>query len=181
MEKTMYKKPENKPWTLVNNQRILQCHSKGDTRYSPFFCYVESFGMRRSIEDHYQSTKVFLNVKNGDVVKAGDWRMAKFYQEKKNTRTYSRLRFELPNGMDLGNSNGYTEDLVIQYYIALWYKYLKNNPDLLVIAAEYDDFEDPFKGKFPFCQADVIRQASKHGLETLRPMFRQLERMIRAG
>lgn len=177
----MYVKPMEQEWTAVNGKRILQCHSKGDKRFSPFFCYVESFGQRRSIEDHYQSTKVFLNVKNGDIVKAGDWRIAKFYQDKKNRRTYNRLRFELPSGLELGNSNEHVDDLVIQYYIALWYKYLKDKSELLEYAAEFDEFEDPYRGKFPFCQADVIRQASKEGIHTLRPMFRQLERMMRAG
>jgi hypothetical protein len=71
--------------------------------------------------------------------------------------------------------------LAIQYYVMLWYRYLLRNRDLLAVAAEFNEFEDPFRGAFPFCQADVIRKATREGLESLRPMFAELERLLTPG
>lgn len=62
----------------------------------------------------------------------------------------------------------------------LWYRYLLQNRELLAVAAEFDEFEDPFRGAFPLCQADVIRKATREGLESLRPMFAELERLLAA-
>jgi hypothetical protein len=70
------------------------------------------------------------------------------------------------------------DDLGIQFYVMLWYRYLLRNPSLLAIAAEFDEFEDPFRGAFPLCQADVIRKATREGLDSLRPMFSELERLL---
>jgi hypothetical protein len=66
----------------------------------------------------------------------------------------------------------------IQYYVMLWYRYLAQNQHLLEIAAEFDEFEDPFRGNFPLCQADVIRKAVREGLASLRPMFSELEKLL---
>jgi hypothetical protein len=46
-------------WLEKDGKRILQCHSKGDGRFSPFNCYLEAFGFRDSIENHYQCSKIF--------------------------------------------------------------------------------------------------------------------------
>ncbi|HST59360.1 MAG TPA: hypothetical protein VLK84_11735 [Longimicrobium sp.] len=73
------------------------------------------------------------------------------------------------------------DDLGIQFYVMLWSRYLRARPDLVAAAAEFDEFEDPFRGAFPFCQADVIRQVVRGGVESLRPMFTELEAMLRAG
>ncbi len=61
------------------NQKILQCHSQGDKRYSPFCCNVKAFGENRSIENHYQSTKLFQTPKG--LIQARDWREAKDWQK----------------------------------------------------------------------------------------------------
>jgi hypothetical protein len=141
--------------------KTLQCHTKGDQRFSPFCCYVEAFGIKRSIEDHYQSAKRFENQPNPN-----NWRDAKAYQK----MGIKRIGFELPNGLWLPPETNKTTDLAVQYYIALWYKYLRLNPHLIEYASQFDDFVDIFKGKFPFCQADVIRQSVQHGIDSLKPM-----------
>jgi len=83
-----------------------------------------------------------------------------------------------PNAED----NGFRlDDFGIQFYVMLWYRYLRQNRELLSVAAEFDEFEDPFRGRFPFCQADVIRKAVRDGLESLRPMFAELERLLCPG
>jgi hypothetical protein len=156
-------------------RRVLQTHSRGAREYSPFNCPVSSFGVIRSIEDHYQSTKVFVDTA-GVRYHARDWREAKKLQTDPWLR---RLHFELPNGMVLGNDNREVTNLVIQYYIALWYKYLRLNPGLIERASAYDEFQDPFQGDFPFSQADVIRQVVREGLPSLVPMFAELTQLLR--
>jgi O-acetyl-ADP-ribose deacetylase (regulator of RNase III) len=141
--------------------KILQCHTKGDKRFSPFCCYISAFNLTKSIEDHYQSAKRF----EGKPAPK-NWREAKALQK----AGIKRIGFELPNGIWLPPDTNNTTDLAIQFYIALWYKYLKLNPHLIAIASEYDEFADIFKGKFPFCQADVISKCVKEGVESLKPM-----------
>lgn len=141
--------------------KILQCHTKGDKRFSPFCCYLSAFNLTKSIEDHYQSAKRFEGQKPPQ-----NWREAKAYQK----AGITRIGFELPNGIWLPPDTNNTTDLAVQYYIALWYKYLKLNPHLVEYASQFEQFEDIFKGKFPFCQADIIRQSVKYGVESLKPM-----------
>jgi hypothetical protein len=92
---------------------------------------------------------------------------------------FERIGFELPNGLSLPPDTNKVDDLAIQFYIALWYKYLKLNPHLIAIASEYDEFADIFKGKFPFCQADIIRQSVQHGIESLKPMCEEFMTLCR--
>lgn len=140
--------------------KILQCHSKGDKRFTPFNCQLEVFGITKSIENHYQTAKRFQGQPNPK-----DWRDAKAMQK----AGYKRIGFQI-NGIWLPPETVKVDDLAVQFYIAMWYKYLKLHPELIAIASEYDEFEDIFKGKFPFCQADVIRQVVTHGKESLLPM-----------
>ena len=160
-------------FTIKDGKRVLQCHSRGDFRFSPFFCYIDSFGLNESIENHYQQTKVFS--KDGDFIKAKDWKEAKRMQK---SNLYLNRGFFLPNGIYLGEENSSAEDLVIQYYIGLWYKFLSKNQYLIDIAKEFDDFEDPFEGKFPFGQAKVFQKVSREGLDSLYPMFQELNNLI---
>ena len=164
----------------MTTPKILQCHSRGDKRYSPFCCYVLAFGRERSIEDHYQSCKVFQSPEG--LIQARDWREAKDWQKaiNKGGKGYERVGFVLPNGLSLGNSNSKVDDLIIQYYIALWLKYLRSYPELIEYARTFDEFADPFKGKFPFCQADVIRLVAREGVNALRPMCQEVLELIKA-
>ncbi|AFZ11567.1 hypothetical protein Cri9333_0624 [Crinalium epipsammum PCC 9333] len=161
------------------NQKVLQCHSRGDKRYSPFCCNVKAFGENRSIENHYQSTKLFQTPKG--LIQARDWREAKLYQKpiNKGGEGYERVAFVLPNGLELGNSNNKVNDLIIQYYIAIWWKYLRSHPELIQHAQKFDEFTDPFKGKFPFCQADVIRLVAHDGVNALKPMCKEILELIK--
>jgi hypothetical protein len=155
-------------------RRLLQCHSRGAKEYSPFFCPVVSFGQLRSIEDHYQSTKVFLSA-DQQLLKAQDWRQAKERQR----AGLELLYFELPNGVTLGTSNRSMDDLVIQYYISLWYRFLGAHPELITHAQGYDGYEDIFEGSFPFSQARVMEQVVTQGLASLVPLFEPLRLLLR--
>lgn len=164
----------SKPFVERDGKLILQCHSRGEKRFSPFFCSVEAFTVSRSIENHYQCSKVFSNQPP-----VTDWKQAKELQVRGVTQIgwqIGNLYFDQkPNNTDFSHA---PDDWGIQWYVALWIKYLKLNPDLVEVARKFDDFEDPFKGRFPFCQADVIRQAVRGGIDSLKPMCVELLKEI---
>lgn len=141
--------------------KILQCHTKGDKRYSPFCCYVEVCNYNDSIENHYQCAKRF---ENGFIPK--NWKDAKL----QNKLGVKRTHFELRNGLILPPDTKLVTDLAVQFYILMWYKYLRQHPELIEYASEFDEFNDIFKGAFPFCQADVIEKSVKDGVESLKDM-----------
>lgn len=138
--------------------RVLQCHSKGDRRFSPFFCTVAAFGVTDSIEDHYQKSKVF--VLNGEeLVRPADWRHAKSLK-KRGLPMWQE--FCLPNGRYAPGRFH-----VFGWYASLWLKYLDSHPALVAEASTYDEYEDIFKHSFPLCQADCIRLYCKQGRRAL--------------
>lgn len=167
--------------TLPDGRRVLQCHSRGDKRFSPFCCPVTAFGVHKSIEDHYQSSKIF---ENGEVVEGelqpANWREAKRLQKAGKRQVAWRIGHIKIVPVRNASGDSFTlADFGIQFYIGLWHKYLLANPHLVEIAREFDEFEDPFRGKFPFCQADVIRQCVSHGIDSLKPMYAELAGHIR--
>jgi len=160
-----------------DGKRILQCHSRGDRRFSPFCCFLEAFGQTNSIENHYQRAKVF----EGEL-HPKDWKQAKHFKKSGLKQTSWQIGpYRLPCVTNTDGNSFPLEDLGIQFYIALWHKYLLANSNLIAIATEFDDYEDPFKGKFPFCQADVIRQCVHKGIDSLRPMYAELHLLLKYG
>lgn len=153
--------------------RILQCHSRGDRRFTPFNCRVVAFNRLDSIENHYQRAKRF-----GDLAPA-TWREAKALKLTCRQTGWQIGRLTAPVRSNAEENGFRVDDLGIQYYVMLWYRYLRQNPGLIEAAAEFDEFEDPFRGRFPFCQADVVRKAVREGMESLRPMFAELQRLLR--
>ena len=148
-------------FVIRDGKRILQCHSKGDKRFSPFFCYVTAFGVRDSIENHYQKSKVFYRRDLLQRIPVLTWRDAKDFQKDPNLEK-DMTKFILPNGLLCP-----IEYQVYGWYSSLWLKYLDSNPDLVEEAKEFDDYEDIFKHNFPLCQADCIRLYCKYGREAL--------------
>jgi len=56
----MYKPIVEQPFSAgPGGIRILQCHTRGDRRFTPFNCWVIAFGRRDTIENHYQRAKRF--------------------------------------------------------------------------------------------------------------------------
>ena len=160
--------------TLADGRRVLQCHSRGDRRFSPFCCYVEAFGRRDSIENHYQRAKVF---ESNRVPR--DWKEAKTWKKNHLKQIAWQIGpFRLPCTQNQDKSSFDLSDFGIQFYIGLWHKYLLANTRLITLASQFDEFEDPFKGSFPFCQADVIRQSVQQGVDSLRPMYSQLRSLL---
>ena len=173
----MYSSVIEKPFSIgPRGTRVLQCHTRGDHRFTPFNCRVVAFDREDSIENHYHRAKRF-----GEVSPA-DWREAKELKRAGARQTRWQIG---PLSVEVRSNprgDGFRlDDLGIQFYVMLWYRYLRRNRHLIAVAAEFDEFEDPFRGKFPFCQADVIRQTVREGLDSLRPMFAELERLLAAA
>ena len=160
-----------------DGKTILQCHSRGDRRFSPFCCFVDAFAQTNSIENHYQCAKVF----NGEILPK-DWKQAKHFKKSGLKQTNWQIGpYRLPCVTNVDGNGFALHDFGIQFYIALWHKYLLSNKSLIAIAAQFDDYEDPFKGSFPFCQADVIRQCVDQGIDSLRPMYAELHFLLKHG
>lgn len=132
--------------------RVLECSSKGDSRFSSFYAKIEVYGKFDSIENHYQLCKRF-----GDEI-PNTWRDAKGKQP-----THISI-----NNIDLDVK------YLSQYFDLLWCKYLDNNPELVNIAKTYDDFTDMFKGSSINCQADSIRKYIKEGRKSIIESCRYL-------
>jgi len=41
----------------MSNKRVLECSSRGDKRFSALYAKVLAFGVRDTIENHYQKSK----------------------------------------------------------------------------------------------------------------------------
>ncbi len=150
-------------FTIKDGKRVLQCHSRGDTRFSPFFCTVEAFGVKRSIEEHYQCSKVFRkNPQDTSIFIPINWREAKSMEKSKEFVRDLEF-FMLPADVILHPIKYH----VYGWYSSLWLKYLDLNPKLVEEASTYDDYEDVFKWDFPLCQADCIRLYCKQGRQAL--------------
>jgi hypothetical protein len=143
---------------MPDGRRILQCHSRGDKRFSPFFCTVKAFGVSDSIENHYQKSKLF-KIDNKWTTPL-TWKEAKEWEQHEVYR--NKDLFKLPNGKIAP-----IEFQVFGFYSGMWLKYLDANPELTAMASSFDDYEDIFKGDFPLCQADCVRLYCKEGRRAL--------------
>jgi hypothetical protein len=170
----MYKEIFKGEFRVEDGKKILQCHSKGNKEFSPFFCYVTAFGKRDSIENHYQCAKRFENCPT-----PSSWRDVKVWEKQKILQINWQIgHLLLPVKSNEQGNSFVLEDYGIQYYIKLWHKHLKENPEKLVYAKQFDDFEDPFAGYFPFCQAEVIKVATREGVDALVPYFAELRELF---
>lgn len=118
--------------------RILECSSKGDTRFSALYAKVEYMGVFDTIESIYQNSKRFLNPQQ-EYVK------------------YDKPKGKKPDGVEVFDTL-YDADMLTPFYKWLWVQYFRANPNLLEHAKSFDDFHDTFKGKSINCQADVVRE-----------------------
>lgn len=110
--------------------KILECSSAGDKRFSAFYAKVEFNGVLDTIEHHYQNVK--RNAYNRPCHKG------------------ERVAYVIIN------NKRYDSTILTPFYRYLWYKYLRNNPDLVTYASQFDKFNDKFRGKCINCQADCV-------------------------
>ena len=110
----------------------LQCHSKGDKRFSALYAKVTMRGITCSIEQAYQSSK---RLADGSV--AGKGKRPDYVVE-----PFTNVQLPVSELTNL--------------YTGLWVMYFTQHPELLEYAKKFDNFEDIFRGKSINCQADVI-------------------------
>lgn len=135
-------------------QKILECSSKGDKRFSAFYARVSVFGKTNTIENHYQFAKIYRLV-DGSVHRINS--ISEIKGKTKRTDIAKLIGFEV-------NGKIFEPRYLTSFYQSLWIKYLDNNPLLVEFAKQFDDYHDIFKGKNTInCQADVIRQYIKKG------------------
>ena len=116
----------------MNNKKALECSSKGDKRFSAMYAKVELFGVTDTIENHYQKSK---RDAAGQPVKKGQ-----------------------PVDHMVLNHRKYPAEMLTDWYVLLWVKYLDQNPELVEYAQQFEEFTDMFRAKSTInCQADVIR------------------------
>lgn len=146
--------------------KILECSSKGDSRFSALFAKVKVYGVEASIESHYQRAKRFER-RHGIRKRAKNWKQAKEWQR----QGWRTVDIEI-NGIVL------PVDYLGAYYKVLWVKYLDQHPELVEYAKEFDDYNDIFKGNSINCQADVIRQYMKDGRSSIMTEVRDFTRLL---
>lgn len=113
----------------LGNSPYLECSSLGDKRFSAFYARIKSRG-NHSIEDIYQSSKIFLG-KDGRRETGLDWRAAK--------------------GRRAENQ---AECAIL--YSKLWDEYLAENPALREILVGASGLSDRFGQEGHCCQATEL-------------------------
>lgn len=132
--------------------KILECHSKGDKRFSALYAKITVKKDLISIEKFYQSSK--RNV-DGTIVEKG-----------KNFDYLEIFGVKIPKL--------YTS----QFYDLLWVQYFMENKDLYEYACSFDDYRDIFKGKSINNQENTIRRICKEGLEKVSNDCKDLKELI---
>ena len=113
--------------------KVLECSSRGDKRFSALFAKVTIKGKERSIEEFYQDAK-----RTADGKKAGKGRPFDHIID-----PYTGTKLPAAEASNL--------------YKGLWISYFSKNPDLAAYAGNFEGFTDMFRNeKTENCQADVI-------------------------
>ena len=118
---------------------VLECHSKGDKRFSAFYAKVTIHNKLVSIENFYQEAK---RLPDGTIAGKGNPFHHLVVFDKIIPAYY-----------------------VHQFYDMLWVQYFMENPSLLEYAKTFDDYRDIFKGHSINNQEDTIRRICKEGLD----------------
>lgn len=134
---------------------ILQCHSKGDRRFSALYAKVTIDGKTDTIENFYQKSK---RNKNGLPVKKGE------------PVTYMEFRkLKLP------------PYFLSDFYDLLWIQYFIENKDLYDYAKTFDDYRDIFKGSSINNQENTIRKICKFGIKKVKEDCADFMTIINSG
>lgn len=135
---------------IQENQKVLECSTKGDRRFSAMVAKVKVGSETKTIEEHYQLSKRF-KVDEMIFIPKTKW-------DSKGKKDV--IFFEV-----LGKR--YEPKYLTAYFTLLWVKYLDNNPSLVKYAKGFEDFSDMFKGSSVNCQASIIRDYIKKGRKYL--------------
>ncbi|MCT7984974.1 hypothetical protein NG796_17010 [Laspinema sp. A4] len=157
--------------------KIFESQKKEHKEFTAFFAYVSVFNETRCIENHYHAAKVFKSP-NGTAMFPEDWKESRKWAKAGVRQIGWKIGdFILPLRM---NSKGYKiNDFGVQWYILLWYKHLRENPEKLEYLQQFDKFNDSYKNKsFPFGQADIMLKIKQDGLNSLRSLASELWNLL---
>ncbi|MGL5196046.1 MAG: hypothetical protein ACRC8Y_20865 [Chroococcales cyanobacterium] len=157
--------------------KIFQCQKKDHKQFTSFFSYVSVFNETRCIANHYYAAKVFKSP-TGTVIFPEDWKESRKWGNAGVRQIGWKIGdFILPLRM---NNKGYKiDDFGVQWYILLWYKHLRENPEKLEYLQQFDKFNDSYKNKsFPFGQPDIMLKVKQDGLNNLRSMASELWNLL---
>lgn len=141
--------------------KILECSSIGDKRFSAFYAKVDVFGKFKSIEEHYQTCKCYLD-EDGKLKQYG----------------LKDGKGQHPVLLKIGEQY-FHRKFLSQYFDLLWFKYLDKNPSFIKYLQTFDDFKDTFKGKKTInCQADSIRKYIKEGRQSILNDTKELRSLM---
>ena len=132
--------------------KVLQCHSKGDKRFSALFAEVTIGGKKITIEEFYQKAK---RLKDGSLPKKG--------QAFHHLEIFGKI---IP------------KEYCSEFYDMIWVQYFMENKDLYEYAKTFDDYEDIFKGKSWNNQEKTIRRICKEGLESVYDSCSNIKALI---
>lgn len=154
--------------TPYHTKLILECSTKGDTRFSAFGARVRVFGLEDLIEFHYFLSKQFNNIKAPSY--KDSWTVKMKYLRDTKGKTPDHIRIA---------GHKFSLDSMSQWYYFLWLKYLSENPDLVQYLSLFDDYNDIFGKPDRLCQADAIRMYMHHGYDHMtlycRPLLQELK------
>lgn len=139
------------------NLKTLQCHSRGDKRFSALFAGPITWGgvNALSIESLYQGSKLINGAAAHDLYSKPGWVAVTSGAKGKRAEMFLVGDIEIPI------------QLTRAFYHSLWFKYLDEHPNLVGIAMNYHRFADPFARKGGVSQADAIAEyvaAKKRGI-----------------
>lgn len=122
--------------------KVLQCHSKGDKRFSAMYAKITIDKKTDTIENFYQNSK---RDKDGKSVKKGQ-----------------PVAFMEFRGVKLPSY------FLSDFYDLLWIQYFIENKDLYDYARTFDDYKDIFKGSSINNQENTIRKICKFGIKKVK-------------
>lgn len=111
--------------------KTLECSSAGNKNFSAFYATVRIRDVVGTIEELYQASKRDTN--NQPCAKG------------------AHVHHCIINGVELPAS------YLTAWYRYLWYTYLRDNPQLVRYARQFDAFTDKFRGRAINCQADCVK------------------------
>lgn len=135
--------------------KILECHSKGDKRFSALYAQITIEGKKVTIENFYQNAK---KLEDGTIAGKG--------KDFHHLEIFGKI---IP------------KHYCSQFYDMLWIQYFMENPSLYDYAKTFDDYKDIFKGKAINTQEDTIRRICKKGLENVYKECMELKSLIKKG
>lgn len=134
----------------------LQCHSKGDKRFSALYAKIHLFGEYDTIESFYQLSKRFNNII---------------------PRNIKSAKGKYPTHLII-HGNWFPNSDLTAWYDFLWYKYFTQNIELYKYAMRFDTFIDIYASSNGNNQAVSIKKLTSNGLDIVNLHYQFCERLV---